>query len=67
MKLIKVLMDSPPLSESNHASKFFQSPLKVIVLLISIEFNEHIKECDDYYMFYITKFLHFNYINKIID
>ena len=51
MKLIKVLMDSPPLSESNHTSKSFLSPQEVIVPRISIGFNGHInchKECDDY-------------------
>ena len=53
MKLIKVLIDSSPLSESNHTSKSFLSPWEVIVPRISIEFNWHTnchKECDDYYV-----------------
>ena len=53
MKLIKVLMDSPPLSESNHTSKSFISPREVIVPQMSIEFNGHTnchKEFDDYYI-----------------
>ena len=53
MKLIKVLMDSPPLLESNHTSKSFSSPREVIVPRISIEFNGHTnchKECNDYYV-----------------
>ena len=60
MKLIRVLMDSPPLSESNYTSKSFQSPRGVIVPQISIEFNGHTnchKECDDYY---ITDKIHQN-------
>ena len=55
MKLIKVLMDSPPLSKSNHTctSKSFLSPQEVIVPRFSIEFSGHAnchKECDNYYV-----------------
>ena len=53
MKSIKLLMNSPPLSESNHTFKSFLSLREVIVPQISTEFNGHTnchKECNDYYV-----------------
>ena len=61
MKSIKLLMDSPPLSESNHTSKSFLSLREVIVPRISIEFNGH-TNCHKNAMIITsrTKFAHAN-------
>ena len=62
MKSIKLLMNSPPLSESNHTSKSFLSFREVIVPRISTEFNGH-TNCHKNAMIITsrTKFAHVNY------
>ena len=73
MKSIKLLMDSPPLSESNYTSKSFLSLREVIVPRISTEFNGH-TNCHKNAMIITsrTKFAHVNkqnltFIESIIE
>ena len=73
MKSIKLLMDSPPLSESNYTSKSFLSLREVIVPQISTEFNGH-TNCHKNAMIITsrTKFAHVNkqnltFIESIIE
>ena len=62
MKSIKLLMDSPPLSESNYTSKSFLSLREVIVPRISTEFNGH-TNCHKNAMI-ITSWTKFAHVNK---